>query len=79
MVTLNLAAERLTRPLPLGIVAPFQPGISGPGLALVHPDSSDRIAAYLGTDRYPSSQPPPSVTRRNRPMSSSRSKEMKSR
>jgi hypothetical protein len=62
MVTLNLATERLVRPLPLGIAAPFQPGISGPGLALVHPDNSDWIVAHLGTDRYSSSQPPPSAT-----------------
>jgi hypothetical protein len=62
MVTLNLATERLVRPLPLGMIAPFQPGISGPGLALVHPDNSDWIVAHLGTDRYSSSQPPPSAT-----------------
>ena len=62
MVTSNLAAERVGRPLPPGIIAPFQPGISGLGLALVHPDSSDWIVAHLGTDRYGSSQPPPSAT-----------------
>ena len=62
MATLNLAAERLARPLPPGIIAPFQPGISGPGLALVHSDNSDWIAAHLGTDRYDSSLPPPSAT-----------------
>jgi hypothetical protein len=45
----------------LGILAPFQPGISNPGLTLVSPNNSDRITAYLSTDRYRSSLPLPSA------------------
>jgi hypothetical protein len=46
----------------LGIPAPFPPGTSGPGSALEYLNSSDKIAAYHGADRYYSSRPPSSAT-----------------
>ena len=46
----------------LGIPAPFPPGISHPGSTLVHPNNSDKVAAYHGADRYYSSRPPSSAT-----------------